>query len=105
MDRTNPSPRTLVAYTFGRNPQFHKAFIYFLPTVGEERCSRLYGPSLHFSTTKDLVQFDYIELGLSRIGDMDNLPNYNWLFTFPDTCFENEVQALINVCIASGTPK
>jgi transposase InsO family protein len=90
---------------------FVRACIHCLSTVGVGKIPSPFGPAVHGTAANDLLQFDYIELAPSNLGDKyvlmlrDDHSDYNWSFSFPDTSAENAARAIIDWAAAFGAPK
>lgn len=89
---------------------FYRACIHRLSTLGGEKIPRSFGPALHGTKPGDLVQFDYIHLGISNSGDKydlmirDDHSDFKWFFCFPNTDTENAATAIIEWCSTFGVP-
>lgn len=89
---------------------FTKACIHCLSTTGGETVPRPFGPALHGTKPNDLIQFDYIELGVSNTGEKhvlmlrDDHSGYCWFYPCPDQTAESTANALLDWCAAFGAP-
>ena len=89
---------------------FVSSCIHCLLTVGGERTPRPFGPSVFGTHPNDLLQFDYIELGKSTMGDQyvlilrDDHSGYAWFYPTVSTSAEKAASALIAWCAACGPP-
>jgi hypothetical protein len=86
---------------------FVRVCIHCLTIVGGGKAPRPFGPTVHGTAANDLLQFDYIVLAPSNLGDKhvlmlrDDHSDYNWFFSFPDTSAENAARAIIDWAVAS----
>lgn len=73
--------------------------------------TRLFGPPLHGTSAKILLQFDFIDLGTSSHGARyvlmmrDDFYDYKWFFPLAETSASNGATAIIDWCAAFGVPK
>lgn len=72
---------------------------------------RLFGPARHGTEPNDLVQFDFIKMGVGTTGEKyilvlrDDHNSYCWLYSAATKSAEKTAHALLDWCAAFGTPK
>lgn len=90
---------------------FVRACIHCLSKVSRSRVSRPFGPAVHRTKPKDLLQFDYIELQPSQSVEnyvlmfRDDHSDYKWFFAASDTTIETVAEAIIDWCAAFIVPR
>ena len=89
---------------------FVRACIHCLSTVGGEKVPRPFGPAVHGTKANDLLQFDYIELGVSQSGYKyvlmmrDDHSDYKWFIPTASTAAQHAATAIIDWCSSFGVP-
>ncbi len=90
---------------------FVRNCIHCLSTNGGAKVPRPFGPTCHGTKPNDLIQFDYIEMGPSRVGHKyilmirDDFSSYLWLFPFENANSENSASAILEWATTFTIPK
>lgn len=90
---------------------FGNACVHCRPSTARERVPRLVEPTVHATQPNDLLQFGYIKMPSSWIGEKHivmlrvEYSGHCWFFAFRDTIVASVARANIDCCTALGVPR